>query len=351
MPEKSPDSRDTNPNAVSEQTPHSGVEGYERPVFNFNGKDLQAALDSGELHIEYDENGKPKVIVPDTIGDHVDPTKSETTEVYRPLTAPVETSETLVTTTTRESSRKRRGIAAIAAGAVATAVLGSFGAVKMFSGEDNSAEPRVEPSASASPNPGEGSPAPEPSVDASPETSPSPEAPSNVEVIASVEQYPTAADAIIPLVAQIDAYKNYYGTTENLTSIPYSEEQKAEHEAMLQSVFGPNLDKPELSGLITNLREAWSEVNGYKSLTQQSIDQGYDTQLFEIGSEIMEIIPTNDYRIQFVLDNYANFDGNNIEENMSPEYAEAIEANLKVTATLEQVDGAWYISEWYTERL
>lgn len=87
MPENTPGSRDQNPNPVAEQIPHSGVNGVERPVFNFNGQNLQDALESGALHIEYDADGKPKVIVPDTIGDHVDPTQSEQTEVHTPLLA------------------------------------------------------------------------------------------------------------------------------------------------------------------------------------------------------------------------------------------------------------------------
>lgn len=88
MPENTPGSRDHNPNPVAEQVPHSGVHGIERPVYNFNGQNLQEALESGALHIEYGDDGKPKVIVPDTIGDHVDPTRSEPTEAHTPLLAP-----------------------------------------------------------------------------------------------------------------------------------------------------------------------------------------------------------------------------------------------------------------------
>ena len=89
MPENTPGSRENNPNPVVDQaTPHSGVNGYERPVYNFDGQNLQEALDSGALHIEYDEAGKAKVVVPDTIGDHIDPTKSTPTEAHVPLVAP-----------------------------------------------------------------------------------------------------------------------------------------------------------------------------------------------------------------------------------------------------------------------
>lgn len=111
MPENTPGSRDTNPNQSTDQaTPHSGVHGYERPVFNFDGQNLQEALDSGALHIEYDEAGKAKVIVPDTIGDHLDPTKTAPTEAHVPLTQP------------ENAGRSRKRLAAIG-GIVGSAVL------------------------------------------------------------------------------------------------------------------------------------------------------------------------------------------------------------------------------------
>ena len=144
MPENTPGSRDNNLNPVSEQVPHSGVHGHEQPVYNFDGQSLQDALDRGDLHVEYDEAGKPKIVVPDTLADHADPTKSEPTAVYEPLTAPAQAPE----------KKSRRGLAAIAAGVVGATVLGGFGAVKMFGGEPSESDkPRVEPSVSATPLP------------------------------------------------------------------------------------------------------------------------------------------------------------------------------------------------------
>lgn len=143
MSENTPGSRDNNLNPVVEQVPHSGVHGHEKPVYNFDGQSLQEAIDRGDLHVEYDESGNLKAIVPNTLADHADPTKSTPTEVYEPLTAPAPAPE----------KKSRRGIAAVAAGVVGATVLGGFGAVKMFGGEPDSDKPRVEPSISASPLP------------------------------------------------------------------------------------------------------------------------------------------------------------------------------------------------------
>lgn len=112
----------------TQNIPHSGVNGHERPVFNFDGKSLQDALDSGALHIEYDHEGNPKVIVPDNIGDHVDPTQSERTEVHEPLVTP------------QKKRIGKRGIAAIVSGVVGVAVIGGLGAGRVMGGDDPSPE-------------------------------------------------------------------------------------------------------------------------------------------------------------------------------------------------------------------
>lgn len=147
MPENTPDSRNTNPNPIAEQQPHSGVHGFELPVHDFEGQNLQEAIEQRNLHVQYDEAGQ--VIIPDTIGDHLDPTQTERTSVYEPLVTPVVTPE--------KKSRKR--IAAFAAGAVGAAVLGGLGAVKLFGNDDIAeATPNTQPTVGAPVAPGEAEP-------------------------------------------------------------------------------------------------------------------------------------------------------------------------------------------------
>lgn len=151
MPENTPDSRNTNPNPVAEQQPHSGVHGYEKPVHDFEGQNLRDAIEQRSLHVQYDDKGQ--VIIPNSLGDHIDPTQSERTSVYEPLATP------------EKKSRKR--LAAIVAGAVGATVLGGLGAIKVFS---ESEEPAGQlPSTSAPDKPGESS-------GSNPESSPSVEA-------------------------------------------------------------------------------------------------------------------------------------------------------------------------------
>ena len=255
-----------------------------------------------------------------------------------PILPPTETAEP--TTATPEKKSKRGlliGLGSAAAGVGLT--------VAAFLGLDGSDKEAPNPTASASATPN-------PSETAAPTTTPeTPEPTTSGEVVASVEQYPTAAEAIVPLVEQIEAYQNYYGTAENLTSTPISEEQRAEHEAMLEAVFGPHYDSPEVSGFITNLKESWPEINGYQSLTQQAIDLGYDEELFKLTSEVTDVVPIGENQVQFTVLHDANFEKNEIEENMDPAYAASIEEPLQVTATLEQVDGAWYIADWDTTQV
>jgi len=242
----------------------------------------------------------------------------------------------------KEKSGKKR-VAAVAAGAVGAALIGGYGALKMFGTEEETqVVPNNQPTVSAGVNPGENSPPSSPEV-----TPPA----TNTEVVASVEQYPTAAEAIIPLHAKIIDYMNYHGAIEKLTSSSLTPEEMAEHDAMLVSVFGEDLTDPGIATVVANLQAGWLEAIGYMSLTQQSIEAGYDSELFQLGAAISDISTLNGNQIQFTLDNFANFEENGIDENMAPEYAEAIEADLRVTATLEQVDGAWRITGWLTERI
>lgn len=161
MPENTPDSRNTNPNPVAEQQPHSGVHGYEKPVHDFEGQNLRDAIEQRSLHVQYDDKGQ--VIIPNSLGDHVDPTQSERTAVYEPLATP------------EKKSRKR--LAAIVAGAVGATVLGGLGAIKVF-GE--SEEPAGQlPSTSAPSTPGQ-------DTSQNPESSPS----ANPEAVAYGETMP-----------------------------------------------------------------------------------------------------------------------------------------------------------------
>lgn len=155
MPENTPDSRNTNSNPVAEQQPHSGVQGYEKPVYDFDGQNLQEAIEQRDLHVQYDDKGQ--VIIPDTIGDHIDPTQSGRTDVYEPL-AP---------TTANPEKKSRKRLAAFLAGTVGAAVLGGLGAVKMF-GDDERPAGQL-PSTSAPDKPGQ-------TTSASPESAPTPEA-------------------------------------------------------------------------------------------------------------------------------------------------------------------------------
>lgn len=150
----------------------------------------------------------------------------------------------------------------------------------------------------------------------------------------------------MPLVAQIDAYRNYYGTAKD--SKPLSEEQRAQHEDMLQAAFGPHYSDETLQGYITNIKEAWPEIAGYKSLTQQAIDAGYDDDLFTLRTIVTAVVPVGHNTVQFTALHDANFEHNEIEENMAPEYAASIERPLQVTAVLAQNEGAWYIADWRT---
>lgn len=156
MPEKTPASSDNNPNTVAEQIPHSGVGGHEQPVFDFPGHNLKEAVEQRDLHVGYDEEGR--VIVPDSLGDHIDPTQSDRTDVYTPLTPPVEAAPS----TTEKTSNWKRWIALVGGGAV----LVGGGAVvgKAMSSGDNSVEPRSDQSTSALPNTSEESSAPETNV-------------------------------------------------------------------------------------------------------------------------------------------------------------------------------------------
>lgn len=234
---------------------------------------------------------------------------------------------------------KKNKIRAGIAGVVGAALIGGYGMTKIFGDEDSGQPTQDRPTVSGGPIPGGEA---LPSVETEPNANDS-------EIVASVEQYPTAAEAILPLHAKIMEFMNYYGTSENLTSTPLSAEQNAEHEAMLKDVFGSNIDSPELAGYIANLDAGWSEAIGYKTLTQMSIDAGYDSELFTLSAELKDPRIINDNQVEFILDNSANFDKNNVEDNMSPEYAAAIESDLKVTATLEQENGAWYIANWVTQ--
>ena len=257
--------------------------------------------------------------------------------------------------TTPEKSKKGLFVKlGAAAGGLALATAAVFG----LSGGDNEA-PKAQPTASASPEPGsavgEGE-APDNTtgsgeVENPTETEATPEVPGTGEAVASIEKYPTAAEAIVPLVAQIDAYRNYYGTPENLTSKPLTDEQRTEHDMRLEAVFGPHYADDTLSGFITNVKEAWPEINGYQSLTQQAIDAGYDEELFSLKTTVTDVVQVGPNLVNFVALHDANFENNEIEENMDPAYAESIEKPLKVIATLDQVDGAWYIADWQTEPL
>lgn len=216
-------------------------------------------------------------------------------------------------------------------------------------GGNEPTETRNEPSVSASPEPGsaqgEGE-APDNTTGENPnENEPSPETPTTSEVVASVEKYPTAAEAIVPLVAQIEAYQNYFNTS----STPMTDEQRAEHEMMLEAVFGPHYADDTLSGFITNLKESWPEIAGYKSLTKQAIDAGYDEELFTLKTTVADVVQVGPNLVNFTALHDANFENNEIEENMDPAYAESIEKPLQVIATLDQVDGAWYIADWQTQ--
>lgn len=275
--------------------------------------------------------------------------------VIDPVTRNVEFDKVEVTPVpTAPETEKPAGWKKWVAGLVGGAVLAGGGVMagKALGGEPT--EPRSEPSVSASPEPGsapgEGEAPDNTTGGENPnETEGTPETPTGGEVVAPVDKYPTAIDAIVPLVAQIEAYQNYYGTTKNLTSNPLSEEQKAEHEMMLESVFGPHYADDTLSGFVTNLKESWTEIVGYKSLTQQSIDAGYDDEeLFTLKTTVSNPTQVGPNIVKFTALHDANFENNEIEENMAPEYAASIEKPLEVTAILEQADGAWYISDWQT---
>ena len=299
--------------------------------------------DLPDVHEELLERG-----IPDTVP--IDPETLEVPVDKIPL-APATETETETETPHGKSKRGLLiGIGSAAAGA-AIAITTFFG----FSGHGDEA-PKAQPTASATPNPGEGTntgtqgEGEAPGNSTGNEKEPTPEAPTGTEVIAPVDKYPTAAEAIVPLVAQIEAYQNYYGTTKNLTSNPLSEEQKAEHEAMLESVFGPHYTDETVSGFITNLKESWPEILGYKTLTQTAIDAGYgnEEKLFTLKSTVTDVAQIGADRVKFTVLHDANFEENSVEENLDPAYAASIEEPLQVTAILEQVDGAWYIADWQT---
>lgn len=139
MPENSPGSRDTNPNTasdVSEQIPHSGVHNDEKPAYGFE-KSLEQALRDGDLHVEIDENGR-RILVPNSLGEHRDPTNSPTTEAYEPL-GPV----------TKEE--KPKNTKKWIAGIVGTTVLAGAGLFGYNAATDKDASEAV-PTAPAEPN-------------------------------------------------------------------------------------------------------------------------------------------------------------------------------------------------------
>lgn len=123
MPENTPGSRDNNPNPVTEQVPHSGVHGYERPVFDFDGN-LEDALSQNNLHVERDEQGN-MILVPNSLGEHRDPTKTTPTEAHSPLLSP-------------EKPQKKSSLIKIggAIGAVVLAGGAAFGIGAMNGGEE-----------------------------------------------------------------------------------------------------------------------------------------------------------------------------------------------------------------------
>jgi hypothetical protein len=92
---------------------------------------------------------------PDTLADHVDPTKSTPTDRYAPLLPdqpPLYEQPLSPPAPEKKPRSKKKGVAAMAAGAVASAVIGGLGAVQMFGGGDTT-EPRNDPSTSAPENP------------------------------------------------------------------------------------------------------------------------------------------------------------------------------------------------------
>lgn len=137
MPEHTPHGpEDTNSNPVSEQVRHSGHQG-ERPVYEFRNPDgshmsIEEAMAAGLIHP-----------VPNTLGEHRDPSNTPPTEAYTPLHEQV---------TTPVVNRRKR-LAAVAAGVVGTAVIGGIGAVMAVGGDSEKPTPKSDRETSAPVNP------------------------------------------------------------------------------------------------------------------------------------------------------------------------------------------------------
>lgn len=124
MPEQFHEGPEDIKKAIQDQVPHSGEHHNERPVYDFRNPDgssmtIEEAMEAGLIHP-----------VPESLGEHRDPSNTAPTEAYSPLIS----DSARETSTTAEKSKKKR-LAGIVAGAVATAALGGFGAAKAFGGD------------------------------------------------------------------------------------------------------------------------------------------------------------------------------------------------------------------------
>lgn len=217
---------------------------------------------------------------------------------------------------------------------VVTTVLAGGAAV--MGGDDKATEPRdTEPTASAPASPG----GEQTSQPITPEKSPG-----LGEIVASVEQYPTAAEAITPLFEQIDEYRNYF------TGKVLTEQQLQEHDQMLARVFGPSFLTENVAPFKEGMQKEWQEIMGYKSLTKQSIDAGYGTEMFEASMTPTDILPVGEDTVRFTVDLSTNAHETGLDENMSPEVAADIESEFQARAILGQQDGGWYIKEYYVQK-
>lgn len=145
-----------------------------------------------------------------------------------------------------ETSAKKRtkGVAAIAAGAVATAVIGGLGAVKLMGGgtEENPQDARPTTSASSSPNV---EPKPDKASIDEINKRPSTEQLALAEAPVSSKEYPTVQDAYPALVDRLNTFA--MGATIDIDATPPVEtpESIASGERMLEAIYGPGyLDRP-----------------------------------------------------------------------------------------------------------
>lgn len=309
MPENTPGSRDNNPNPVTEQVPHSGVHGYERPVFDFDGN-LEDALSQNNLHVERDGQGN-MILVPNSLGDHRDPTKTAPTEAHSPLLSP-------------EKPQKKSNLTKIggAIGAVVLAGGAAFGLGALNGGEEPQKE---QASATPSADPENKKPQSDKSPTNSEETTePEVKDPENDKLVLSgiegtpseeainyaathpilVEGGEPTAESAAKAVVTMGDYFNIYLKSGKLDGFDLTPESTANGDKILNNIYGPlgvrnpMLPQSDFDALAAERESIASGIrlhgDNLVALARNEIS-GQVTQTWLDGNEVWQV-PTTDIR-------------------------------------------------------